>query len=419
VKKALAILISIVLIMSLSGCWDYVEYENLAMVHGMGIDYNSDTNEITVIIQNEETKKPEGGGMGAGSVKSKEQPSKGVVVSATAITITDALDKIQQGIQKEMFYGYLSVLIVGDNAARYITKDILEFYNRSSKLRTTAYIVIAKGEASDVLNTYNPNVSTIVSDYISGVIKNFKNTGSAYAVTIADFIEKLAVGGDEPVAPIISVIVMSKKPQQDTNESKEELSHIMPMESKEGQVYISNMAVFKGSKLVGWLNEEESRGLVWVKNKNENTYINITQNSEKSSVRTMSFRVTNSKSSIKPSRENGEITFNILVKIEAELRKHSSNNGTSEFTPEVISDMEKKISEYVRGEVESVIVKAQKEYKSDIFGFGNIYYKRFPGMWREKYEKKWNDLFPQVPVNINVVAKVVNTGINIIPLEEK
>ena len=415
-KKILAIVLVVLLIISLSGCWDYEEYENLTQVYGMGIDYNVDMHEITVILEHVDSQKGGSSGGASSSGQSKGMSPKGVVHFATGTTIMEALEKIQQGIEKKLFYGYLSVLIIGEDAGKYITKDIFELVYRTPLIRTTADVIIAKGRAKDVLSKFDPDTSVATSQNISKMIKNFKNTGSAYPVTIMDFIDMMTVGGDEPVAPIISVIDLSKKKDEQNTNTDEEgvgMDHIMPLEQKEGHFYINNMAVFKGGNLLGELNEKESKGLVWVSNKNEISYVNISSDESNSSIKTMSFRIISSKSSIKPIIGNGSLTYNISVKVEAELRKYLSDGGSTDITPDIIIKMEEKLSDNIKSNIRAVLSKAQKEYKSDIFGFGNILYKESPKIWHEEYENTWSEVFPQVPVNVYIKAKVINTGTNI------
>lgn len=46
--RVLLLAILVVLLVILSGCWDYMEYKEMALVSGVGIDYNREYDKVTV-----------------------------------------------------------------------------------------------------------------------------------------------------------------------------------------------------------------------------------------------------------------------------------------------------------------------------------------------------------------------------------
>lgn len=81
--------------------------------------------------------------------------------------------------------------------------------------------------------------------------------------------------------------------------------------------------------------------------------------------------------------------------------------------------MENGLAENVKAEINAAIKKAQKELKSDIFSFGFNFYRDNPKLWHSEYEKKWKQLFPNLQVNVNVTAKITDTGTSINKLMPK
>ena len=54
--------------------------------------------------------------------------------------------------------------------------------------------------------------------------------------------------------------------------------------------------------------------------------------------------------------------------------------------------------------------KIKNEYKSDIFGFGNMIYKNYPQTWK-KIKNNWNDkYFKNFKIKINIKTKIISTG---------
>ncbi|KZL90775.1 hypothetical protein CLMAG_36860 [Clostridium magnum DSM 2767] len=95
------------------------------------------------------------------------------------------------------------------------------------------------------------------------------------------------------------------------------------------------------------------------------------------------------------------------------MRKYYTGEGSTYLTPDIIRSMEKKLENSIKSDVMAAIEKGQKEFKSDIFGFGFNLYRQHPREWHKDYEKIWDDIFPDIPIKVNIDAKINNTGTNI------
>lgn len=131
------------------------------------------------------------------------------------------------------------------------------------------------------------------------------------------------------------------------------------------------------------------------------------------------FRVTNTKTKLKINLINGKVSIDIDLKVTCSLRKYYSFSNTDYLDCKDLSQLEVELSESIKKDMEQALEKGQKELKSDIFGFGFEFYRNYPKLWQQKYEKEWNDLFPDIPVNIKVKARISNTGTNIRDLDVK
>jgi spore germination protein KC len=76
----------------------------------------------------------------------------------------------------------------------------------------------------------------------------------------------------------------------------------------------------------------------------------------------------------------------------------------------VLIDIERKLAEDLKKEMEDAIVRAQKN-KSDIFGFGELMHESHPKEWK-KLEKNWDDdTFPKLEVDVQVETFIRRTGL--------
>ena len=85
--------------------------------------------------------------------------------------------------------------------------------------------------------------------------------------------------------------------------------------------------------------------------------------------------------------------------------------------PEDIHKIEKMLSEEVKKEINMALNKAQKDYSSDIFGFGEYVHKYYPKYWKKAMDE-WNDVFSRLPADIRVEAKIRHTGLIKSPMKK-
>ena len=140
-KKIIIMLISIFL---LSGCADYVEINDLAIISGIAIDYENDLYKLTAqLIEND----------------------KVVVLTTASSSIDEAMSEISKLSNKELFISHLKVLILSDRLIKE-NKDFYDYFLRSSKSKMNFYTYIAsKDEISSIFKIYSDkNSSSIYLD---------------------------------------------------------------------------------------------------------------------------------------------------------------------------------------------------------------------------------------------------------------
>lgn len=402
-KKTLLLLLIISLSFA-SGCWDYTEYEKLAPVFGIAVDFDKKTGETTVaqqyLIPKGGGKGPEGGG--ASSTKT------GLVYSATAKSLYEAITKLQQVVVERIFYGYLNVYVVGEETAKYNLKDQIELIDRTPAIRDIAYFIVTPGKAEKVLSTVDENIASTSSQQIVSLLNNAKSTGAAFPVTIHDATEVLAIEGWELTVPcIISTAQDSTKSEVGTEDG------IHLDEKYKGGFRAAGMAAFKGDKLVGWLNPKETIGLGWITGKPLTVYKVSTQPEGTDVAQILYFRILKSGGKIKVKLVNNEPVIYVNVSASADLRKYFSQSGSDYIDPKEIKKVETLLADSIRSDIQAALTKGQNELQSDIFGFGFAFFRKYPRLWKSDYAKIWPEIYPDIPVEVTVKTKILNTGTNI------
>ncbi|HEX3031083.1 MAG TPA: Ger(x)C family spore germination C-terminal domain-containing protein [Bacillota bacterium] len=247
---------------------------------------------------------------------------------------------------------------------------------------------------------------TSSGEEISRLVDMGEITGAAYPVSLQDFNASLSIAGLEATAPRV-ITVAPKKQIEVKGGSEQDLRYD---EEREGDVRIEGIAAFRGTRLVGWLEDREALGFGWITGKHLKAY-KVSEPAETSFSPNLTFyRIRHSKGGIKVNIHQGKPAFAVDVHVEADLRKYYSDTSSKFLGPEVISRLERKLVDSIRVDIQQALRKGQKELKTDIFGFGFALFRKNPDLWQDKYAKNWQQTFPNIPITLKVSARVTNTG---------
>lgn len=180
------------------------------------------------------------------------------------------------------------------------------------------------------------------------------------------------------------------------------------------ELKVGGTAVFKGNKMAGWLDERESRGLLWVRGKVKGGIITVSCGSGGGGDQRFSIEILSNGSKIEPELVDGELS--VTVKITADTSIQEAECRQELEKPEVIKSIENSLADAVRGEVEAALARAQREYRSDVFGFGEAVHRKYPGVWKE-VKNDWKEIYPDLPVYVEVDARIARTGLVTKPVE--
>ncbi len=155
--------------------------------------------------------------------------------------------------------------------------------------------------------------------------------------------------------------------------------------------------------MVGWLTERESRGYNDIVNEVKNTVTAISCPEEGKA--TIEIVQLDSKMKGKINKGKPEVDVNIKAQGnvgEVECQIHLSDEKT-------IGELEKKTEKKMKETINQTIEAAQKQFESDIFGFGEAIHRSNPKEWK-KIKGQWDEEFSELTVNVKVDIKLIHTG---------
>ena len=126
--KKIILMFTIVLL--LSGCWNYRELNEYAIVTGMAIDYDQNEYEVSLLISN--------------GKKSEESGTQAQVTvsSGKGKTIYEAIKAISLSTPKELYISHLSVIIISEKIAEKGVNPILDFLLREPQSHQNFYLIL-------------------------------------------------------------------------------------------------------------------------------------------------------------------------------------------------------------------------------------------------------------------------------------
>ena len=383
-KKCMFVLL--ILSLLLTGCWDRRELNELGITLALGIDKVEDEYQVTaqVVVPSEI------------STKSSTGRSPVTLFQANGETVYEALRKLTKNSPRKIYPGHLRMLVIGEDLAEEGIGESLELMSRDWEIRSDFYVVVAKDmTAGEVLNV-TTTLESIPANKMFNTLETSDTTwAGTNAITLDELIASLTSDGKEAV--LTGILVTG---DQEIGTSKQNVESITPA----ARIVYDDVAVFKKDKLVGWLTERESKGYSEIINDVQNTVTSISCPEEGKA--TIEIIQLDSKMKGKINKGKPEVDVNIKVKGNIGEVECQINLTEQKSIVELEKITEKKLEETINMTIESV----QKQYESDIFGFGEAIHRSNPKEWK-KIKEQWRDEgFSELSANVKVDVKLQHTG---------
>ncbi|MEG0266224.1 MAG: Ger(x)C family spore germination protein [Bacilli bacterium] len=246
-KIKLAIIL--VLLLFTTGCWNYNELDDFAIVTGMGVDKDKDGIILSVLIANGES-------MGASN---KEGNSESTIITGKGKTISEAIINIETKSAKDLYMGHLNEIVIEDDLAFDSIYDIMDYLIRNPEVVKKYYVLIAKDNKSrEILQVLSP-LENFPSQNIALMVENSnKRIGYVPNVTLFNFAFSAVNKGLDGYFPSISI----EGKLADADDSKDFSKSKVRTSLKLGP-----LVLFKGFKLDSYATIKESKGLNIINNK--------------------------------------------------------------------------------------------------------------------------------------------------------
>lgn len=419
-------LLSIIILTTLTGCYDYREINTLAIVSATEINKIGDEYQVSVQAINPQA--PD---------KTTNSQAPFIIYTGTGKTIQEAYRSITLSASRFMYSNHLDLLIINEKIAKENISDLIDYYIRNPGIRNEFYVLISKDD--NILSITTPIDEISSASIKESIENNYKYYGVSSRTTFSEFVNMNLNPNQEIVLPTIELVKDTPTEDKNINESKDNNEDVNANKDKDNndnndknksnnsedknnksnqeenesdgtsnkntektevkdKYLLGGYAIFKNNKLVGYLNNKESINYNILTNNIKNTIITY----ECSKNKYLAVEITDSNSSIKT--KNNKVSININLKGNIN-ESHCNIDITKNKNIKKISH---EIEEKLNKEITNDILNVRDNYHTDIYKFKDIIYKHDYSYYQKiknNYDEAYQNLDISVKTNIQLVEK--------------
>ena len=372
-KKFVLIIITLFILLISSGCYNYKEINDMAIVSSIGIDKDNKNDKYIVSAQIMNSKESE-----------DSEDSQITVYTKEGDTVHEALRNITLKSPRKLYGNHLSKIVLSEEVATEGSDNILDIFNRITEVRNEFIITIVKEDkASDVLKVLTTTES-IPAEYVKLSLKIAdKTSGLTYATKLDEFISLYLKKGIDPVVPVLKIDKKEKKGTTINN-----ITTTNPI----SKIVIEDLAVTNKGKLETYLKNEEVIGYNFLRNQIQKMIIPVKCDDENNYA---SILILKNKTKSNTVKKDNEYIINFNINSEAIITEYNCKKDLTDekVIKELEKDTEKKIKRYIKKSLNK-----QKETKGKFLGLERIIYLDYPKYKNEDYSVKYN-------AKVNLVRK--------------
>lgn len=414
-RLILAFLLLTISSISLTGCYDKREVDELAYPLAIGLDIG-EANELRLSLQLAAPLEIGGGGGGAsgggGGGGGGERKSSSIITVDTP-SLYSGLNLINNIISKEIIVSHAKVIVVSKKLAEKGFTIYLHALERGREFRPDIFVIISNGPVSEYLENVKPTLESNPSKYYELLLGNKFTSfypsirlNNFYFANESDAIQPVAILSDIGKYETADQLKMAADDKKTGGLEGQYEAGKIPIAAKK-QNEVMGMAIFKEGKMVGTANGTESSCYQLITGEYNYSYWTIPDPLEKGKIVVMNIQQ-RKLPAIRVDLKNGKANIYITLDLESDFTSIQSDQDY-ENHPEII---EQAAAELLKKEIMAFLKRTTDEFNSDICGFGNTVKGKFL-TWAEWKNYKWFEKYKDTNFHVGINLKMRRTGLMI------
>ncbi len=401
-RTAWVILVILIIVMNtaLSGCWSKREVQQVSICTGIGIDMASLNGKTQFYLSLLVLQTSAAANRDSANTGNQGNSSPARLISAYGETIYDALRNSNLRSSRQLFLGHAQVLILGNSITAEGLGEIVDFFNRHKDTRYRTLVMAYDGSAQAALQA-QPQLEAIIPQEIKQLIlQNGPRVSKSEAVNVFQMSYDLLNPGRELVLPRLQLVTPECSGPL-TSPSSPENAKPEASAPQNKVVKVGGSIVYRDHQRVGAMNEEETQGMLFIKNEFRGGIIPLTRSEQHYSI-----LMKKASSKIETEYNEGKLIINIRLKGSGDLQEGGS--ASYEITPRLAKELEQSLNETVNDRCHAALHKSQSLH-SDVFGFGDKIHRQNPQLWKE-ISAQWDGIYPGIEVKLSCDFSIEHYG---------
>lgn len=374
--KLLKLTIILFIPLFLSGCYGKTELDDLAYAIAIGADISEsgDEGELDITYQIAIPVKIAG-------TETETGKKTFTTYTVTAPSLAKANSLVNTITSKEIDLSHVELILYSEELSKRGLTGHINSLISNVDIRPRSTVSVCKGKAKDFLENVSPVSETSPARYYELILSSYNYTSESAGTEILNFYTATQSPYESPLA------VISRLEKKDEEKS---------------EATFSGLAVFKGTKMIGELNEELTLAHLILTNGLNEAVLVINDAEDQNKVTTVIAKPAKAPT-IKVTIKNNRPHIDVTAFVEARLE--SDGPSIDYLKQENKNRLNKKVAEHIYDILEKYMLETTQNIKADAAGFGRYAKSNFL-TWQEFEKLDWHDIYQNATYEINVKSNV-------------
>jgi spore germination protein KC len=231
----------------LTGCWDTIELNRLALVSMIGADIDPESGMKTIYYQ---VVNPLSGASAMGTTGGNQAPVYTYKISGRSFG--EIGSNAYQRLPRRLFISHYKAVVVSERAAEHGIRDIVNYIEVQQNARSSVPMLVADGSIAQIMKTYTP-LESLPSDSVESRLR-FLAEDSLFMgkhIRVKDVSERM-----QQSRPVVLPLIREAAGSAYHDSGK----RAAEIDANKGEYFIGGGAVIQNYRLAGRLNENE---MIW------------------------------------------------------------------------------------------------------------------------------------------------------------
>ncbi|MCM3339190.1 Ger(x)C family spore germination protein [Paenibacillus sp. MER TA 81-3] len=373
--------IAMLLLTTLTGCWDRTELEQLSIILAAGLD--SDGNGgVKMTLQVFVPKEGGGGGQQSGSEPKKGGGGGGqtTVFSASGPTLGHVLFELQNKMPRYIFWGHAEVYVVSKDLASKGVLEHFDFFQRFQSPRERALIFVADGQASEFLQSL-PQLQNTVAE----LFEDLGKSRAVWNISLLEMVKMLSGDSGTAYAPFVEW-------------SNSELGVQVPS--------VNQLAIIKKDRYIGGMTGDDMLGVMILRGEKR---LSVSYCAEGETAHDcLTLRLRENRIDIDPQWDGRKLTMRIKI-----LPFMDAIQNNSQFDVSNAAEAHKaqlKANQKIKRIIDHSIMISQTQWQADVFGFAKYVHRKYAKEWNRTIKQNWERIYKDMDTEITVESLIIRPG---------